>query len=134
MASPPPLPPSGPPVGSTNLGIAPNVGGLLCYAPCCIGLVFSVVVAIAEKQSRFLRFHAFQSLLLHGGAIALALVFMVLQAILSNIIPFLGLLIFPLQLAVSVALLGLTIFLMIKAYNNEEYEIPQLGQLARQWA
>src|SRR5687767_4965637 len=101
MASVPPVPPTGPggpPLGSTNLGIAPNVGGLLCYVPCCIGLVFSVVVAIVEKQSRFLRFHAFQSLLLHGAAIALGLVLSVLQAILANIIPFLGLLIFPIQL------------------------------------
>ena len=128
-----PTGPGGPPLGSTNLGIAPNVGGLLCYVPCCIGLVFSVVVAIVEKQSRFLRFHAFQSLLLHGAAIALGLVLSVLQAILANIIPFLGLLIFPIQLAVGVALIGMTIFLMIKAYNNEEWEIPRLGQLARTW-
>jgi len=136
MASVPPVPPTGPggpPLGSTNLGIAPNVGGLLCYVPCCIGLVFSVVVAIVEKQSRFLRFHAFQSLLLHGAAIALGLVLSVLQAILANIIPFLGLLIFPIQLAVGVGLIGMTIFLMIKAYNNEEWEIPRLGQLARTW-
>jgi uncharacterized membrane protein len=128
-----PTGPGGPPLGSTNLGIAPNVGGLLCYVPCCIGLVFSVVVAIVEKQSRFLRFHAFQSLLLHGAAIALGLVLSVLQAILANIIPFLGLLIFPIQLAVGVALIGMTIFLMIKAYNNEEWEIPRLGALARTW-
>jgi uncharacterized membrane protein len=129
-----PTGPGGPPVGSTNLGIAANLGGLLCYLPCCIGLVFSVVVAIVEKQSRFLRFHAFQSLLLHGAGIALALVLVVLQTILGNIVPFLGLLIFPVQLAVAVAVLGLTIFLMIKAYNNEEYELPRLGELARSWA
>ena len=60
MASPTP--------GQTNLGVAPNVGGLLCYVPCCIGFIFSMVVAIVEKQSRFVRFHAFQSLLLHGAA------------------------------------------------------------------
>src|SRR5262249_13155334 len=35
--------------GQSNLGMAPNVGGLLCYVPCCIGLIFSVVVAIVEK-------------------------------------------------------------------------------------
>jgi uncharacterized membrane protein len=129
---PPPLPPP-PPLGSTNLGIAPNVGGLLCYVPCCIGLIFSVVVAIVEKQSRFLRFHAFQSLLLHGAAIALGLVLSVLGAILGQITSFFTLLLFPIQLAVGVAFLGMAIFLMIKAYNNEEWEIPRLGQLARTW-
>lgn len=130
-----PTGPGGPPVGSTNLGIAANLGALLCYVPCCIGLVFSVVVAIVEKQSRFLRFHAFQSLLLHGAAIALWLVFWVIQAIFAMInIPFFGLLLIPLQFALGIALLGLTIFLMIKAYNNEEYELPRLGQMARSWA
>lgn len=128
-------PPPPPPLGSTNLGIAPNLGGLLCYVPCCLGLVFSVVVAIVEKQSRFLRFHAFQSLLLHGAAIALWLVFWVIQAIFAVVdIAFLSLLLVPLQFALAVALLGLTIFLMIKAYNNEEYELPRLGAMARGWA
>ncbi|HVR70560.1 MAG TPA: DUF4870 domain-containing protein [Vicinamibacteria bacterium] len=128
-----PPPPPLPPLGSTNLGIAPNVGGLLCYVPCCIGLVFSVVVAIVEKQSRFLRFHAFQSLLLHGAAIALGLVLSVLGAILGQISSFFALLLFPIQLVVGVGLIGMTIFLMIKAYNNEEWEIPRLGPLARTW-
>ena len=138
MASVPPLPPptgpGGPPLGSSNLGIAPNLGGLLCYVPCCIGLIFSVVVAIAEKQSRFLRFHAFQSLLLHGAAIALGLVLSLLATILGQISSFFALLLFPIQLAVGVAMLGLTIFLMIKAYNNEQWEIPHLGPMARGWA
>ena len=130
-----PTGPGGPPLGSSNLGIAPNLGGLLCYAPCCIGLVFSVVVAIVEKQSRFLRFHAFQSLLLHAAAIALWLVFWVVQAVFAAVnVPFLGLLIVPLQLALGIALLGLNIFLMIKAYNNEEFSLPRLGEMARQWA
>lgn len=130
-----PTGPGGPPVGSTNLGIAANVGALLCYVPCCIGLIFSVVVAIVEKQSRFLRFHAFQSLLLHAALIALLLVFWVVQALFAIVnIPFLGLLIVPLQFAALIAFAGLTIFLMIKAYNNEEYELPRLGQMAKSWA
>ena len=70
----PPLPPTGPrSTGSTNLGVAPNVGGLLCYAPCCIGLIFSIVAVIVEKQSRFLRFHAFQGLLFHAALIVVVI-------------------------------------------------------------
>ena len=52
--------------GQTNLGLAPNVAGLLCYVPCCIGFIFSIVAVIVEKQSKSVRFHAFQSLLFHG--------------------------------------------------------------------
>jgi uncharacterized membrane protein len=129
-----PTGPGGPPVGSTNLGIAPNIGGLLCYVPCCIGLVFSVVVAVVEKQSRFLRFHAFQSLLVHAAALVVLLASWLLSTIFAILnVGFLSLLMIPVQFAVGLAVLGIEIFLMIKAYNNEEYELPRVGQMARQW-
>jgi uncharacterized membrane protein len=34
---------------------------------------------------------------------------------------------------VGVAFLGLTIFMMIKAYAGEETELPVVGPMARQW-
>ncbi len=124
-------PPSG---GQTNLGVAPNVAGLLCYVPCCIGLIFSVVAAIVEKQSRFVRFHAFQSLLLHGAAIALGIVLQILTALFGVAgIGFLGLLVWVLMLVVGFGFLALTIVLMIKANAGQEMELPVIGPMARQW-
>jgi len=120
--------------GGTNLGMAPNVGGLLCYVPCCIGLVFSIVAAIVEKQSRFVRFHAFQSLLLHAVAIVLGVGLQVLQAGLG--IAGLGavaLLLSLVGLVIGVGFLGLAIFMMIKANGSEEFELPVIGPMARQW-
>ncbi len=119
--------------GPTNLGVAPNVGGLLCYAPCCIGLIFAVVVAIVEKQSRFLRFHAFQSLLLHAGLLVVGIALWVAMVVVGMIAGPLALLLWLLQILVGVGSLGLMIFLMVKAYNNEEFEIPTLGAMARNW-
>ena len=123
---------SKPPAGPTNLGVAPNVGGLLCYLPCCIGFIFSIVVAIVEKQSRFLRFHAFQSLLFHAALLVLWIAMFIVGIVLSAI--HLGLLMLPLQLVIGLGILALSIYLMVKAYNNEEYELPTLGKMARQWA
>jgi uncharacterized membrane protein len=111
--------------------MAPNVGGLLCYVPCCIGLIFAIIVAIVEKQSRFLRFHAFQSLLLHAALIVTWVGLTILGFILGAI--HMGLLMIPLQVLVSLAVLGLHVLLMIKAYNNEEYELPTLGAMAKNW-
>jgi uncharacterized membrane protein len=127
---PPPPPPTGS-AGPTNLGLAPNVGALLCYVPCCIGLIFSVVVAIVEKQSRFLRFHAFQSLLFHAALVVCWVALTILGFILGAI--HLGLIMIPIQLLVGLAVLGLHILLMIKAYNNEQYELPTLGAMAKNW-
>ena len=119
----------------TNLGLEPNVAGLLCYVPCCIGLVFSVVAAIVEKQSRFVRFHAFQSLLVHAVAIVLGIGINVLQVVLGVAgLGAVGLLLSLVGMVVGVAFLGLTIFLMIKANAGEEFELPVVGPMARQWA
>jgi uncharacterized membrane protein len=119
----------------TNLGLEPNVAGLLCYVPCCIGLVFSVVAAIVEKQSRFVRFHAFQSLLVHAVAIVLGIGLNVFQVVLGVAgLGAVGLLLSLVGMVVGVAFLGLTIFLMIKANAGEELELPVVGPLARKWA
>ena len=119
--------------GQTNLGLAPNVAGLLCYVPCCLGFVFAVVAAIVEKQSRFVRFHAFQSLLLHGVFVIVWLGLMVGGGVLSSLVGVLSLILLPIQILVWVAVTGLTIFLMIKANANEELELPVIGPMARQW-
>jgi len=118
----------------TNLGLEPNVAGLLCYVPCCVGLVFSVVAAIVEKQSRFVRFHAFQSLLVHAVAIVLGIGINVLQVVLGVTgLGAVGLLLSLVGMVVGVAFLGLTILLMIKANGGEEFELPVVGPMARQW-
>jgi uncharacterized membrane protein len=119
--------------GQTNLGMAPNVAGLLCYVPCCIGFVFAVVAAIVEKQSRFVRFHAFQSLLLHGAFFVLWCGFMVLGVVAHSVLGFLSIILLPLEILVGVGLFALVILLMIKANGNEEYELPVIGKMARQW-
>jgi uncharacterized membrane protein len=127
MASPTP--------GQTNLGVAPNVGGLLCYVPCCIGFIFSVVVVIVEKQSRFVRFHAFQSLLFHGAAFVVLCGFQVLQILLTVVhLGAIGILIWLVNLVVGLGYLAALIFLMIKANGNEEVELPVIGPMARKWA
>jgi uncharacterized membrane protein len=113
--------------------MAPNVGGLLCYVPCCIGLIFSIVVAVVEKQSRFLRFHAFQSLLFHAALIVLSVAVQVLTMVLSQLAGLLGLLGSLFGLLVGLLALGVSVFMMIKAYNNEQYELPTIGQMARNW-
>ena len=118
----------------TNLGLEPNIAGLLCYVPCCIGLVFSVVAAIVEKQSRFVRFHAFQSLLLHGVAIVLWLGLTAAQMVLGAVgLGFVGILFWIVSMVAGVGLLVVAILLMIKANSGEELELPVIGPMARQW-
>ena len=47
---------------------------------------------------------------------------------------FLGFLVSLIGMVIGLGLLGLCIFLMIKANNNEEIELPVIGEMARKWA
>lgn len=119
--------PSGP-GGPTNVGLAPNVGAALCYVPlCCVNVIWAVYVVAVEKQSRFLRFHAFQSLLFAAAAMAAYLVTLIVGVIS-------GTLSFLLSILVGAVFFLGALFLAFKAYSNEEFELPQLGALARQWS
>ena len=111
------------------------VGIFLLIALGLYVLIFSIVAAIAEKESRFVRFHAFQSLLLHGAAFVAGIAFWVLGFVLAMVdLGAVSLLLWLLQMVVGVALLALAIFLMIKANGGEEFELPVIGPMAHQWA
>ncbi len=121
--------------GPTNIGVAPNVGGLLCYIPCCIGFLFSIVVAVVEKQSRFVRFHAFQSLLLHAIMLVIGFGFFFVSIALAFAnVGLLNLILLPIRLLLGLAFLAVLIVLMIKANGGEQYELPVIGEMARKWA
>jgi len=128
MASPTP--------GKTSLGLEPNLAGLLCYLPCCaVGLIFSIVAVIVEKQNRFLRFHAFQSLLLHAVSLVLfgGLWFVGLLLAFTHL-GFLSFLLLGLEVILGLGMLVVIILCMIKAYGNEQYELPMIGDMANKWA
>jgi uncharacterized membrane protein len=129
-------PPPGPPPGKTQtLGLDYNVAALLCYLPVCsINIIFSIIWLVTEpKQNRFVRFHALQGLLLAGAAIVLYIVIQVLAGVMVAASPFRGAgwsIIALLQGAIGLGVLALSIIGMIKAYNNEMWKIPVLGDIA----
>lgn len=117
----------------TKLGMAPNVAALLCNTPCCIGFVFSIVAAIVEKENRLVRFHAFQSLLLHGVWFVVVVAIQIAGIAAGMVMAALAALVWLFSLVVGLAFLGAQIFLMIKANNNEEFRLPFIGDVAANW-
>lgn len=106
-------------LGSTKSGMQPNVAAMLCYTPFFfIGLVASIFFVATEKENKFVRFHAVQSLCL----MAIGLVVLV---------P-LYLIILPVGAIVGLGFLGLSIWLMYQAYQGNEWPVPVLGDFARQ--
>ena len=99
-------------------GLTPNVAGALCYL---VGFITGIVFLMIERENKFVRFHAMQSIVF---SVALVVVGVVL-----GFIPILG---WALGLLVNLAAVVLWIVLMIKAYQGEEWEIPVLGKIARE--
>ena len=101
-----------------STGLSPNVAGLLCYVALWVsGIVFLVI----EKENKFVRFHALQSIVTFG-------VLNVIQAVLS-VIPFIGGFFVWL---VSVLIIVLWIILMIRAYSGVMWKLPWVGNWAEQ--
>jgi uncharacterized membrane protein len=125
-----PPPGDGGPKGKTALGgLDANLAAALGYP---IGII-AIIMVIIEKQNRFARFHALQSLLLIGAWIVIAIVLSILIAILSAISSYLGFIgiLFPLIWLVWFAAL---IFAAYKAYQGEWFKLPVIGDMAEKFA
>ena len=123
----------------SSTGLDENVASLLAYLFQFLGgLIFFLI----EKDSRLVRFHAMQSMLLSGvfwvGLIALWVVSAVLTLILGQISGVLAGLVWVitllLQLVLVVAALIGFILCMIKAYGRQYFKLPVLGNFAEKFS
>jgi uncharacterized membrane protein len=115
---------------SVAVSLQPNVAGLLCYA---LGFVSGIFFLIVDpyKQNQFVRFHALQSIFLSVAWTALYLVFDAGFAILPGALWSVSLM---LNSVLSLAVFLLWLFLMYKAYNNERFKLPVIGDVAERQA
>ena len=100
----------------TSMGLEPNIAGLLCYV---LGWISGLVFILMEKENKFVRFHALQSIIVFGA--------ITIVSIIVSFIPFIGTII---SWLLSVLALVLWIVLMIKAYQGNMYKLPWAGDLA----
>lgn len=126
--SPAPAPASFPHSNST--GLPSNVAAALA----CIPLVGGLVFYILEKEDRFVRFYAMQSIIFGGlcfmlWALGRGLTVLAWSIPLANVV-FGPLWSFVFAL-VKLALAVLTIIAMAKAFSGVRWEIPFAGPLAR---
>ena len=107
----------------TSSGLEENVAGLLTYV---VGFVTGIIFLLIEKENKFVRFHAMQSIVVFGAFFVISLVL--------NVVPVIGTIVSVLIL--SPLSLIVWIVLMVKAYQGNRYKLPIAGdfsekQLAR---
>ena len=117
---------------STGGGLAPNVAGALAYVTIIPAILFLVLEPY--NKDRFIKFHSLQCLFFAAAMVVLMIVMMILGFVLA-FVPVVGwILSMLLWLAIWLGSLGLVIFLIYKAYNNEKFMLPVIGKLADEQA
>lgn len=101
----------------TSLGIDENIEGALSYF---LGFITGILFLVLEKDNKFVRFHAVQSIII---SVLLFVIVMILGVIplFWLILPFVWLL-----------ELILWLLLMFKAYQGEKFKLPVIGDIAEQ--
>jgi uncharacterized membrane protein len=123
------------------LGIDANITALLGY----LIWVVALIALIIEKQSRFVRFHAIQSLLYHAAilvvwlALAVIMIFLgigsavagqaggAIGGIFGSLLGLVGMVIF-------VAYIAGLIYAAVQAYGGKWFKLPVVGNMAEKWA
>jgi uncharacterized membrane protein len=100
----------------TSLGLEENVEGALCYS---LGWITGIVFLVVEKDSRFVRFHALQSIA--------TFIPLTIASVFTSFIPYIG---WILGMAVWGLTLVLWLILMLQAYQGKMYKLPYAGEFA----
>jgi uncharacterized membrane protein len=130
--------------GKSALGLEGNIAALLGYIIWPVALVCVII----EKENKFVRFHAIQSLLYHAAIIVVIIVLMVVSLFLgilgmaassagsggSAIGGILGSLISLVWMVIILAYLAGLIYAAVKAYGGDWFKLPIVGNMAEKFA
>lgn len=103
-------------MAKTSMGLEENIAGVLCYI---LTWITGIVFLILEKENKFVRFHAWQSIATFLPLTILAWIF--------GMIPFIG---WAISTLIWILMVILWLVLMFKAYQGEKYKLPIAGDFA----
>ena len=120
----------------SSTGLDANIAAALSYF---FGLLSGALFFAMENESRFVKFHAMQSMLASVAAMILWIAFMVVWTVLVRI-PFLGVIAaivgFLGWAVLALGLLAVWLFCMFKAFQGDRFKLPFIGEVAEKqvWA
>jgi uncharacterized membrane protein len=129
--------------GKSALGMDGNLAAALGYP---IGIL-AIICLIMEKENRFVKFHALQSILLHVAMIVIMIAVWIIGVIIAiagvaaaaatnsgALGGLAGMLFGLIWLVVIAAYLGGLIFAAIKSYQGVQFKLPIIGNMAEKFA
>src|SRR6185369_15741190 len=141
MQNPPPVQVSSQPpaqAGKSSTGLDENIAALLSYV---FGWLSGLIFFLMEKDSRLVRFHAMQSILLSVAAIVILVAFWIVAGILGIVVSYIsGVLSFLLWIVTMLVggVLGLAIvagavICLVKAFQGQYFKLPFIGNMAEKF-
>jgi uncharacterized membrane protein len=115
-----------PGLANTSLGLTQNVAAGLSYV---FFWVSGLIIFLTEKQNRFVRFHAMQSILFFGG---ISIITFILRFF--TFLPLLGFFIGLIIALLWVVWLVGWIVLMINGFQGKYFKLPIIGDYAEKYA
>lgn len=120
------------------LGLDANITALIGYI---IPLV-ALILLFMEKDNKFVRFHAFQSILWNvlafvafiGIMIIAFVVGLVLSQVSGALATVFGFLMILIYLGLALAIFGGAIYAAIKAFGNDIFKLPIVGNMAEKYS
>jgi uncharacterized membrane protein len=142
MQNPPPVQTSNTPpvpVAKSSTGLDENIAALLSYI---VHFVSGLIFFLVEKDSRLVRFHAMQAIILGGvffiGSFVLLFLWFVISVIAAQIHSLLGtlvgLVLGLLIVVFYVAFLAGWVMGMVKAFQGQYYKLPVIGNFAEKFS
>ena len=121
------------PNGPTSMGMDANVAAGLSYL---FSLIGGLIFYFGEKQNRFVRFHAMQSILFNAFLIILFIVVSVLETVFAATVVLapVALVLGCLTFFVAIAALVVWIVLMVYAFQGKYFKLPVIGDYAERYA
>ena len=131
--------------GKSALGLDGNIAAALGYP---VGII-AIICLIMEKENRFVKFHALQSILLHVAFVILAIAVWLLTIVLMIVGVaasaasssaggamggIVGLLFTLIWLVCVVAYIAGLILAAVKAYGGNAFKLPIIGNMAEKWS
>lgn len=113
-------------------GLTDNVAGLLVYLIGILAIVFLLIEPY--NKNKFIRFHCFQCLFFWAAYIVCFIVLMILSFVLAMIPVVGGIIAFLLWMVLWLGAVVVWILLMVKAYQNQMWKLPFIGDMAEKQA
>ena len=130
-----------PPVQTTksSTGLDENIAALLSYI---FGWVSGLIFFLIEKDSRLVRFHAMQSILLNVSFGVVAVVLMIVLLIIGMVFAMVsdalgavvGILSFLIWLVFIAGILLAVVLCLVKAFQGQYFKLPVIGNLAEKFS